>query len=152
MFPLIAIGSAIGAVVSIVQGVNWLSDQLGSSKATGSTGGKADTKVQEASKVSPFEQALAAQVAGQPVPGTGNNVPASQTSPIAQGILQATAAPSMHRTDYNSLARMQAGIAAYGSIGSFGEKAKTGGTDDTPDAALLPGLRSADQEAKARLS
>ena len=39
MFP-IAIGGVIGAVVSAVQGADWLSDKLDSSKGAGSVGGK----------------------------------------------------------------------------------------------------------------
>ena len=107
MFPLVAIGGVIGAVFSIAKGASWLSDQLDASKGPTSVGGKATAQAQIGGKASPFEAALAAQVAGQSVP------PGPTVAPAPSNVL-----PSPHGTDYDTLARTKAGIAAYSHIGA----------------------------------
>lgn len=111
MFPLIAIGGVIGAVVSAIQGASWLSDHLDSSKAA-SAGGKAAAKPPAEAKVSPFEAALAAQAAGQTLPGSGSSAASANSPTPATAIV-----PPIHGTDYDTLARMKAGIVAYSHIG-----------------------------------
>jgi hypothetical protein len=110
MFPIIAIGGAISAVASVIKGVSWLSDKLGSSTAAAASG-KAGVKSATEAKVSPFEDALAAQAAGQTVPGSGAGN-ATAGNPPLYAMVQPT-----HGTDYDTLARMKAGMAAYGHIG-----------------------------------
>lgn len=107
MFPLVAIGGVIGAVFSIAKGASWLADQLNSSKAPASVGGKGGAKAETDAKASAFDAALAAQVAGQGVP-----VGAAAT-PAPGGVL-----PSQYGTDYDTLARTKAGFAAYSHIGA----------------------------------
>jgi hypothetical protein len=134
MFPLIAIGGAIGATVSIAQGVSWLVDKLDSARATPSAGGKADGKPQADARASAFEAALAAQAAGQVLPtGTGN-------AGTAAAALPATAMISAPRgTDYDALARMKVGILAYDHVGErrddrSGNGKSTGYDDNQPVA------------------
>src|SRR5262245_34857426 len=103
MFPLLAIGGVIGAVVSVAKGASWLSDQLDATKNAASAGGKSETKPATDAKATSFEATLAAQVAGQKAP-IGAAVPAG--API-----------SARGTDHDALARMNAGILAYGQIG-----------------------------------
>ncbi len=104
MLPLLAIGGVIGAVMSAAKGVSWLSGQLDSTKTTASAGGKAATTPATAAKMSQFAATLAAQVAGQSVPvsaqTTAANVPLQQ-----------------HVSDYDTAARIKAGLVAYGQIG-----------------------------------
>jgi hypothetical protein len=107
MFPIAIIAGVIGAVVSGAQGASWLSDHLDSSTASASAGGKSDATAQTSAKpASPFEAALAAQVTGQSVPAstavtaTKSGVPVSQLG-----------------TDYDTLERTKAGIAAYSQVG-----------------------------------
>ena len=106
MFPLVAIGGIIGAVMSVAKGASWLADQLDSTKGTGSTGGKAQPTALTETQASAFAATLAAQTTGQSVP----------VSPAA-----ASAAPAvmqLNGTDYGELARMQAGAVAYSRIGA----------------------------------
>ncbi|HET7883400.1 MAG TPA: hypothetical protein VFL55_21115 [Acetobacteraceae bacterium] len=107
MFPLLAIGGVIGAVVSAAKGASWLADQLDPTKNAASAGGKSETKPATDAKATSFEATLAAQVAGQ-------TVPASAPSPAAQ-VANVTAA--QHGTDYDALGRMKAGMFAYSHVG-----------------------------------
>jgi hypothetical protein len=115
MLPLIAIGGAISAVASVIKGVSWVADQLGSSKAATAAADKA--------KIAPFEAALAAQAAGQTVPGSGGTAALPANTPAPIGIV-----PTTHGTDYDTLARMQAGFAAYNHIGEH--RANHAGADN----------------------
>jgi hypothetical protein len=129
MFPLIAVGGAIGAAFSIAQGASWLADKLGSDKAATSAGGKADARPQAVAKGSAFEAALTAQAAGQVLPaGSGN--------PVATGIPSSAALiQPPHGTDYDALARMKAGILAYGHAGERRDDhavGKSGSSEDQP--------------------
>jgi hypothetical protein len=130
MFPLIAIGGAISAAASVIKGASWLSGKLGASQAAASAGGKPDVKQQAVARFSPFEAALAAQAAGQTLPGSGIGTAAANT-PIATA-----AVPLIHGTDYDTLARMKAGMAAYSHIGEHhGNRAgaaKPPGDNDKP--------------------
>jgi len=101
MLPLLAIGGVIGAVMSVAKGASWLSDQLGTTKGAASAGGKAAPPAATASK-SQFDAALAAQVAGQ-------SVPIQPSTPTA-------ALPQQHGTDYATLGRLRAGVAAYSQV------------------------------------
>jgi hypothetical protein len=120
MFPLLAIGGVIGAVMSIGKGASWLSGQVDSASSGASVGGKGDSKPNAEAKVSAFESTLAAQVAGQSVP-----VSASALMPTA-------ALPLTHGPDQDVLGRMKAGMLAYNHIGEHrGTHAKPPmGTDD----------------------
>jgi hypothetical protein len=111
MFPLIAIAGVISAVATTIKGASWLSDKVGSAQAAPSAGAKPGAKAQTDARSSAFEAALTAQAAGQTVPGSGSGTPA--------GMIQTSSAavPLLHGTDYGSLARMQAGMAAYSHIG-----------------------------------
>ncbi len=128
MFPLIAIGGAISAVASVIKGASWLSGKLGASQVAASSGGKPDAKQQAVARFSPFEAALTAQVAGQTLPGSGIG------TATAKGPTPSAAVPLIHGTDYDTLARMKAGMAAYSHIGEHhGNRtgaAKPPGTDD----------------------
>ncbi len=105
MFPLVAIGGVIGAVMSVAKGASWLSDQI-SDKGAASAGGKtAPTKLTEA-QASSFAATLAAQTAGQSMPtSTANPAPAMMASVQATG------------PDENAAARAKAGVLAYSHIG-----------------------------------
>jgi hypothetical protein len=105
MFPIVAIGGVISAVASVAKGVSWLSDKLDSTKGA-SEGGGGDARSTTAARASQFEAVLAAQAAGQSVPPS----PSAATSP-------ANVPPHQHGPDYDSLARMQAGMAAYSHVG-----------------------------------
>ena len=139
MLPLLAIGGVIGAVMSIGKGASWLADQLAPTNEAGASADKSTAKPQTAMS-SAFETALAAQAAGQTVPGAGNIAPTPTTTPSTVaapgGIIQLA-----HGTDYDVQARIQAGIAAYGNIGDrhgqHGGAAKPQGTGDdaTPPPA-----------------
>jgi hypothetical protein len=107
MFPLLAIGGVIGAVVSVAKGASWLSDQLDSTKNAASAGGKSESRPATEAKTSPFEAALAAQVAGQSLPVSPTAAPARLTDVTAV----------QHGTDYDALARMKAGVFAYSHVG-----------------------------------
>ena len=112
MLPLMVVGGVIGAVVSAIQGASWLSDQIGPSNAA-SAGGKGGVQAQADAKISPFETALAAQVAGQTLPASTAGAVAPSSPTLSAGIL-----PVTHSTDYDALARMNAGIAAYSHVGT----------------------------------
>ncbi|MEJ0018407.1 MAG: hypothetical protein WDN25_17970 [Acetobacteraceae bacterium] len=122
MFPLVAIGGVIGAVVSVARGVSWLAEQLDSSRSSGSAAAKSEVKTAGEAKPSPFEAVFAAQVAGQKAPvGT----PAAISSPLVAG------------PEYDTVARMKAGMIAYSHIGErHGSHAKplTGTVEDRPVA------------------
>jgi hypothetical protein len=110
MFPIIAVAGAISAAASVIKGAAWLADQFDSTKAAAADG-KTVAKPRTEAKVSPFEAALAAQAAGQSVPGRGADAaPAKNSTPFVM-------ARPANGIDYDSLARMQAGLAAYGHVG-----------------------------------
>ena len=123
MLPLIALAGVIGAVMSVAKGVAWASDQVDSTKGAASVGGKGGTKTQIDAKSAPFADALAAQVAGQSMPAT----------PAATPMLINMLPP--HGTDYDALARMKAGFAAYNHIGAHhGDHPKP--ADDSDQVAI----------------
>jgi hypothetical protein len=107
MFPLLAIGGVIGAVMSVAKGASWLSDQLDATKNAASAGGKSETRPATDAKATSFEATLAAQVAGQ-------SLPASTPAPSAQVAGVTATQPG---TDYDALARMRAGVFAYSHVG-----------------------------------
>ncbi|HEY7579127.1 MAG TPA: hypothetical protein VH855_16170 [Acetobacteraceae bacterium] len=106
MFPLVAIGGAIGAVMSIAKGASWLTDQI-SDKGAASAGGKAGPKALTEAQASAFAATLAAQTAGQTMPAS----PASPAS--AAAVTQQVTGP-----DENTAARAKAGVLAYSHIGA----------------------------------
>jgi hypothetical protein len=110
------VGGIIGAVVSAIQGGSWLSDKIDAAHAA-SAGGKSGATSQTAANTSPFEAALAAQAAGQSLPSTTGGLAA-----ISSPTLSAAIVPATHGTDYDSLARMKAGIMAYSHIGEHRAK------------------------------
>ncbi len=123
MLPLIALAGVIGAVMSVAKGAAWASDQLDSTRGAASVGGKGGAKAQIEAKSAPFADALAAQVAGQSMPA----------SPAATPML--INMPPPHGTDYDALARMKAGFAAYNHVGAHhGGHPKPG--DDSDRAAI----------------
>jgi hypothetical protein len=131
MFPLIAIAGVISAVATVAKGASWISDHVGPANAAAASGGKAAVKPPTDGKVSPFEATLAAQAAGQTLPGSSTGS-AAATSPMPSSMV-----PPIHGTDYDTLARMRAGLAAYGQIGQHHsghtEAAKPpGAADDKP--------------------
>jgi hypothetical protein len=133
MLPLIAIGGAISAVASVIKGASWLSDKLGSSQATGAAGAKPAAKPQTSAAIAPFETALAAQAAGQTLPASGSGTAAGKIPTSSVTV------PLIHGTDYDSLARMQAGMAAYSHIGEHrgnhpGAAKQLGMSEDKPIA------------------
>ena len=125
MFPIAIVAGVIGAVVSGAQGVSWLSDHIGSTKNTASVGGKSEPTSQTDAKSSPsFEAALAAQVTGQSVPTSTPVTPTQSSVPVSQ-----------LGTSYDTLARTNAGIAAYSQVGEHRNghtKQSTGTSDDNP--------------------
>ncbi len=113
MLPLLigAIG-AIGAVVSAIKGGTWVADQIGSAAAGASVGGKGAVTAQATAAANPFEAALAAQGAGQTLPAAaGVTALASSVAPAAASILPT------HSSEYDVLARTNAGIVAYNHVG-----------------------------------
>ena len=122
MFPIVAIGGVIGAVFSIAKGASWLSDQLDSSNASASVGGKGDGKTETGSsadtQTSQFEAALAAQVAGQNQPAAAvTGTTTSSTATSATGGANA-ATMSVVGATYDPVARMKAGLIAYSQVGA----------------------------------
>jgi len=115
MLPLLAIGGVIGAIMSVAKGASWVSDQIG--PASGAEATAKSEKQAQTAKAAPFEKALAAQAAGPSVPTRGTIAPAPAAAVPAAGPASAGILAATHGTDYDSLARMQAGIAAYGSVG-----------------------------------
>jgi hypothetical protein len=130
MLPLIAIGGAIGAVVSAVQGASWLSGHVNASGTAASAGAKSGVTSQADAGPASFEAALAAKTAGQTVPGNATGA----TAP--NGVTPSTIAPPIHGTDYDTIARMKAGFAAYGHIGerhgSHSRSPGASGSEDKP--------------------
>ena len=123
MFPIAIIAGVIGAVVSGAQGASWVSDHLDSSKAA-SAGGKAEATPQADAKAPSFDAALAAQVTGQSVPASTPVTSTQSSVPVSQ-----------LGTSYDTLARTNAGIAAYSHIGEHRNsqaKQSTGTSDDSP--------------------
>ena len=105
MFPLVAIGGVIGAVMSVAKGASWLSDQI-SDKGAASAGGKTSSTQLTEAQASSFAAALSAQTAGQSMPtGTTNPAPTNMASVQATG------------PDENAAARAKAGVLAYSHIG-----------------------------------
>jgi hypothetical protein len=133
MLPLAIVGGVIGAVVSAIQGASWLSDQIGPSNAT-SAGGKGTPKAQADARNSPFEAALAAQVAGQTVPAGAGPAVVAANMPAVSAVMP----PLTHGTDYDALARMKAGVVAYSHVGEH--RANQAGAGKSPgvvgDAAV----------------
>lgn len=121
MFPIVAIGGVIGAVFSIAKGASWLADQLDTSNKGASVGSKPGPKTATEAKASPFEAALAAQVAGQKAPVATTTVPSGL--------------PPVGGPDYDALARMKAGIFAYNHVGEHRDghaKASAASGEDRP--------------------
>ena len=104
MFPIIAIGTVIGAVASVIKGANWLTDHVSPTPDTNAA--PADGKQADGPGAA-FQAALAAQGAGQPLPAA--SVAASAAIPGAA----VPVIPQTHGTDYQSLAQIRAGLAAY---------------------------------------
>ena len=103
MFPIVAIGTVIGAIASVVKGASWLNDHVSAVKDTDAA---PDARKADGAGAG-FQAALAAQAAGQVVPVASPPVgPAVSGS----GLL---VIPQTHETDYQSLAQMRAGLAAY---------------------------------------
>jgi hypothetical protein len=127
MLPLIAIGGVISAVASVFKGASWLSDKLSSSSTAASA---VNPAAKTDAKFAPFEAALKAQVAGQTLPGSSAGATAATS-------LAPSAVSLIHGTDYDSLSRMQAGMAAYSHIGEHhgshpGAANPPGAVDDKP--------------------
>jgi hypothetical protein len=140
MFPLIAIAGVISAVASVAKGTVWLSDKLGATDGSASPGAKTAAKPQTAARTSPFEAALAAQSAGQTLPAGGNGTVAAG-APTAAATVPSTV-PATRGTDYDSLARIRAGVAAYGHIGEHrgnhtGAAKAPGADDNQSDPATI---------------
>ncbi len=109
MFPIIAIAGVIGAVASVAKGADWAAEKLAAIRADRTPAEKTSGNAKLDAAKSGFEQALAAQAAGQAMPSSA--VAASgKTAPAA-------VVPVSHGTDYDSLARIRAGVAAYGHVG-----------------------------------
>ena len=125
MLPLLAIGGVIGALMSIGKGASWVADQLAPAHDATATADKSAATPQTA-QAAAFETALAAQAAGQTVPGANNAVQppsaAPATSSLPGSIIQLT-----HGTDYDVQARIQAGIAAYGNVGESSVRVTSAG-------------------------
>ena len=110
MLPLLVIGGVIGAIASIAKGGSWLSDQISGSDGTASAGGKGGLAPLTEAQLSSFAATLAAQAAGQ-------GVPTSALATVTPPAPASTMIPQLHGTDYDSLARLQAGTFAYSHIG-----------------------------------
>jgi len=130
MLPLLVIGGVIGAIASIAQGGSWLSDQISGSGAAASAGGKGGLTPLTEAQSSSFAATLAAQAAGQGVP---TSALATATPAPASSMI-----PQLHGTDYDSLARLQAGTFAYSHIGQQ-HKHHAGQTQDTGGSTALAG-------------
>ena len=109
MLPFLVIGGVIGAIASVAKGGSWLSDQISGSEGTASAGGKGGLAPLTEAQSSSFAAALAAQAAGQGMP--------TSTLATASPAPAPSMIPQLHGTDYNSLARLQAGTFAYSHIG-----------------------------------
>jgi hypothetical protein len=141
MLPLVAIGGVIGAVMSVVKGASWLSDQLGSGN-TASVGGKGDAKAATGAATSSFETALAAQAAGQTVPTGIAGAAASGSASAVSPTLSASMVSATHGVDQDALARMNAGIAAYSHIGQHHAKHPAGTAKPAGTVADAAAIRS----------
>lgn len=104
MFPIMAIGTVIGAVASVIKGASWLKDHVSAAKDTGPT---PDAGKPADGPGAAFQATLAAQAAGQVVPVAS---PGASTAVSGTGLL---VIPQTHETDYQSLAQIRAGLAAY---------------------------------------
>jgi hypothetical protein len=102
MFPLVAIAGVVSAVATFAKGASWLAGKLDQA-GEASDGGKAGAKPMTAAQAAQFDAVLSAQVAGQ-------SVPVSASMPVNM-------LPHQSGPDYDSLARMQAGIVAYNHVG-----------------------------------
>jgi hypothetical protein len=126
MLPLIA----IGAVVSAFQGASWLSGHVNAAGTAASAGGKSRVTSQADARSASFEAALAAKTAGQTLPSDSTGA----TAP--KGAAPSTIAPPIHGTDYDTIARMKAGFAAYSHIGerhgSHSGNPSSSGSEDKP--------------------
>jgi hypothetical protein len=115
MLPLLAIGGVIGALFSIGKGASWVAEHATPSQEGSASADKSAGTAQSA-QAAAFSAALAAQGAGQSVPGPA-------VAALAPGAAATTVAPTggivtlTQGTDYDTLARVQAGIAAYGKVG-----------------------------------
>lgn len=109
MLPLLVIGGVIGAVASIAKGGSWLSSQVSDANGSASAGGKGGLTPLTEAQMSSFSATLAAQAAGQGVP--------TSTSATASPAPASSMIPQLHGTDYDSLARLQAGTFAYSHVG-----------------------------------
>jgi hypothetical protein len=109
MLPLLVIGGVIGAVASIAKGGSWLSSQVSDANGSASAGGKGGLTPLTEAQMSSFSATLAAQAAGQGMP--------TSTLATAAPAPASTMIPQLHGTDYDSLARLQAGTFAYSHIG-----------------------------------
>jgi hypothetical protein len=128
MLPLLAIGGVIGALFSIGKGAHWVADQVTSS-GEGSASADKSSATPQSAQAAAFSAALAAQGAGQTVPGAAGAAQASSAAvPAVASSSSIIGLP--HGTDYDTLARVQAGIAAYGKVGD-GHGARNG-NDVTP--------------------
>jgi hypothetical protein len=129
MFPIVAIIGAISAAVSVYKGADWVAEKVASAHDAASADGKTNTASKTDTKASPFGQALAAQAAGQAVP-------AGQIGPSA-GSAAPTVIQTTHGTDYNALARIQAGVAAYDHIGEHRSTHASPVTVGDPASAVI---------------
>jgi hypothetical protein len=109
MLPLLVIGGVIGAVASIAKGGSWLSSQVSDANGSASAGGKGGLTPLTEAQMSSFSATLAAQAAGQGMP--------TSTLASASPVPALSMIPQLHGTDYDSLARLQAGTFAYSHIG-----------------------------------
>ena len=109
MLPLLLIGGVIGAVASIAKGGSWLSSQVSDANGSASAGGKGGLSPLTEAQMSSFSATLAAQAAGQGMP--------TSTLATASPAPASSMIPQLHGTDYDSLARLQAGTFAYSHIG-----------------------------------
>ena len=109
MLPLLVIGGVIGAIASVAKGGSWLSEQISSSEGSASAGGKGGLTPLTEAQSSSFAATLAAQAAGQGMP---TSTLATATPAPAPSMI-----PQLHGTDYDSLARLQAGTFAYSHLG-----------------------------------
>jgi hypothetical protein len=130
MLPLLVIGGVIGAVASIAKGGSWLSGQVSDANGSASAGGKGGLTPLTEAQMSSFSAALAAQAAGQGVP--------TSTLATASPAPASSMIPQLHGTDYDSLARLQAGTFAYSHIGEQ-HKHHAGQTQDTGGSTPVAG-------------
>ena len=134
MLPLLLIGGVIGAVASIAKGGSWLSSQVSDANGSASAGGKGGLTPLTEAQSSSFAATLAAQGAGQGMPTStlATASPAPSSAPSSAMI------PQLHGTDYDSLARLQAGTFAYSHIGEQ-HKHHAGEAKPTDGSAAVAG-------------